>query len=93
MGAIAARELRSVLDLSETVLVLTLLACAQATDALGGPSNIPELLRIIYERIRVISPPMLLDRALDVEIAALVDAYRAGALGLEVPTFASAGVA
>ena len=83
MGTLATRELRTVLDLSEQVLVIGLLAAAQATDALDRQTDaaprapLPPNLRAAHAWVRSICPPMENDQRSDLMVGALLQAYRA----------------
>jgi len=80
MGALAARELRGVLDLAELVLAVGLLATAQATDLSGRRSELPPPLRPLYDAVRVLDPAAAGDRRHDPIIARCLAAYRTGEL-------------
>lgn len=78
MGSIAARDLRTNVELAETVLVISLLACAQAADARGGRGALPEPLRAVYDAVRTEVTRVTQDRRMDEDIGALLVAYRDG---------------
>jgi histidine ammonia-lyase len=80
MASIAARDLRDTLDLAETVLVISLLASAQAADARGGRDRLPEPLRSVYDAIRKEVPKVEDDRRMDLDIERVLLAYRDGRL-------------
>jgi phenylalanine ammonia-lyase len=78
MGTIAARRTRDVIRLTETVTAIHLLALCQAAD-LRGPERLG-LTRVIYERVRSVSPVLEDDRELEGDIAAVVRLLRSGEL-------------
>jgi histidine ammonia-lyase len=82
MGPIAARDLRSILDLAEHMLAISLLACAQATDATHRASQLPAPLRALYTAIRDTCPATVEDRRHDDLITRCLTRYRAGELPL-----------
>ncbi len=82
MGAIAARDLRSIQNLADHMLAISLLAAAQATDAANRLDALPPSLRAVYEGVRAVCPPTDHDRRHDVLIAACLASYQAGTLSL-----------
>jgi histidine ammonia-lyase len=80
MGAMAARELRALVDLAEHVLAACLLAAAQATDVSGRRAALPPPLRRLHEAIRALCPATDGDQPLDHSIARCLAAHRAGEL-------------
>jgi histidine ammonia-lyase len=78
MGTIASRDLRLNLELGETVLAISLLACAQAADARGGRASLPEPLRTVFGAVRELSPTLEEDRRMDQDIERVLVAYRDG---------------
>jgi histidine ammonia-lyase len=80
MGPIAARDLRSIQNLADHVLVIGLLAAAQATDATNRAGSLPEPLRALYDAIRTTCPATTEDRRHDELITRLLASYHAGAL-------------
>ena len=82
MGALAARELRGILDLAELVLAVGLLAAARATDLSGRGSELPPPLRPLCDAIRALDPAAAGDRPYDQIIARCLAAFRAGDLPL-----------
>src|SRR3954454_21648873 len=79
MGSIAARDCQRVLELSETVAVIELIALCQAVD-LRGPATCSEGSRRLHGAVRALVPRNDADRRQDVDITKLLEAYRAGAL-------------
>jgi histidine ammonia-lyase len=84
MGAIAARELRRVLDLSETVAAIHLLALAQAVD-LRGPEGCHVASQKMWAAVREVAAKHEVDRRMDHDIAALLERIRSDALPLPEP--------
>jgi len=82
MGTIAARDCRRILELSETVAVIVLLAACQALDLRGGGSRRSRALR---DAVRKEVPMLTEDRPQDRDIAAVLSLYRAGALPIGPP--------
>jgi histidine ammonia-lyase len=79
MGSIAARDCLRVLELTETVAVVELLALCQAVD-LRGVENCKRRSRELHAAIRALAPRNDGDRRMDVEIDAVLAAFRRGAL-------------
>ena len=82
MGAIAARDLRTIQNLADHMLAISLLAAAQATDAANRLDALPPSLRAVYDGVRAVCPPTDHDRRHDVLIAACLGSYQAGTLSL-----------
>jgi len=80
MGPIAARDLRTILNLAEHMLAISLLAAAQATDATDRAGELPAPLRGLYDAIRETCPATVEDRRHDELIASCLERFRAGAL-------------
>ncbi len=80
MGAIAARDLRGIQNLADHVLVIGMLAAAQATDATGRAVQLPAPLRALYDAIREICPVTREDRRHDELITRCLTGFHAGAL-------------
>ncbi len=80
MGSIAARDLRAIGELVDHVLAISMLACAQATDATGRAAELPAPLRELYDAIRQSCTATVEDRRHDESIAACLADYRAGKL-------------
>ena len=81
MGAISAREARRVLDLSETVAVIHLLALVQAMD-LRGLDRFGAPLLAMHAAVRARVPMNVEDRRMDLDIEAMLGALRADELPL-----------
>jgi histidine ammonia-lyase len=86
MGTIAARDARRILELSETVASILLLADCQAQELRGGASA-ESPTQALCDRVRRHIPPLDIDRRQDRDIEAVLALHRAGELGLD----ASAG--
>ncbi len=84
MGTIAARDCRRVLELSETVAVITLLAACQALDLRGGGSG-QRRGRALRDAVRKEVPMLTEDRRQDLDIAGVLALYRRGELPLDGP--------
>ncbi len=82
MGAIAARELRHIQSLADHMLAISLLACAQATDATGRADELPAPLKALYCAIRETCPATHEDRRHDELITRTVANFHAGSLPL-----------
>lgn len=89
MGAHAARDLGEILDLSESVLVIALLAACQGVDARNAARELPKRLSRVYERVRALVSTNTADRRQDVDLDKAITAYREGTLGLERGTNAN----
>jgi phenylalanine ammonia-lyase len=74
MGATAARATRDVVELTEKVAAIHLVALCQAAD-LRGPENLGRT-RSVYEAVREIVPFRDVDRAMADDIARVVDLLR-----------------
>jgi len=81
MGTISAREARRVLDLSETVAVIHLLALVQAMD-LRGLGRFGAPLLAMHAAVRERVPMNREDRRMDLDIEAMLEALRADELPL-----------
>jgi histidine ammonia-lyase len=79
MGTIAARECRRILDLTETVAVIALLAACQACDLRGSRAGSPRS-RALRDAVRKEVPQVVEDRRQDLDIERVLALYRAGAL-------------
>jgi histidine ammonia-lyase len=86
MGSIAARDCQRVLDLTETVAVIELLALCQGLDLRGGPSH-PRA-RALHGAVRAVAAHNDADRRQDGDIARVLDLHRAGALPAGTADFA-----
>lgn len=78
MGAIAARELRAIQNLADHMLIIALLAAAQATDATGRAAELPTSLRGLYAAIRTICAATDEDQRYDEIIGRCLAGYHAG---------------
>jgi histidine ammonia-lyase/phenylalanine ammonia-lyase len=79
MGSTAARQARDVVTLVEKVAAIHLLALCQAAD-LRGPEKLGVRTRLVYDRIRGVSPMLETDRPMADDIGAVVDLIRTGNL-------------
>jgi histidine ammonia-lyase len=79
MGTIAARDCREVLDLTETVAAIALLACCQAVD-LRGDEIASRRARALRDALRKSVPMLVEDRRQDLDIETVLGLYRAGEL-------------
>jgi histidine ammonia-lyase len=79
MGSIAARDCQRVLELTETVAVIELLALCQAVD-LRAPENCRGRSLTLHEAVRAHVARNDADRRQDVDIARLLRQYRGGHL-------------
>ncbi|MFI5315833.1 MAG: histidine ammonia-lyase [Myxococcota bacterium] len=80
MGSIAARESLRILDLTEGVAAIALLAVCQCVDLRGGARS--RATRRLHEAVRKHVPMLRADRRQDADIALVVDLVRAQALPL-----------
>jgi histidine ammonia-lyase len=81
MGTIAARDARRVLELSETIAAILLLADCQALELRGGvPAGSPT--RALCERVRKHVAPLDADRRQDHDIETVLALHRGRSLGL-----------
>ncbi len=81
MGSIAALDLCRVLDLTETVAAVLLIAAAQAVE-LRGLADAPGPIRELHAAIRLRVAMLQADRPLDRDIEAAIDLIRRGDLPL-----------
>jgi histidine ammonia-lyase len=79
MGTIAARDCREVLDLTETVAAIALLACCQAVD-LRGDEVASRRAHALRDALRKSVPMLVEDRRQDLDIEAVLGLYRGGEL-------------
>jgi len=79
MGTIAARDCLRILELTETVAAIVLLADCQAFDLRAAASAGPGSLRL-HERVRQDIPMVEHDRRQDLDIAQLLTLHRSGEL-------------
>ena len=87
MGTIAARDCLRVLELSETIAIVHLLALCQALDLRGLPARHARS-RTLHAAVRETSATHTADRAMDGEITALLARYRQGELPIGEIDFA-----
>jgi histidine ammonia-lyase len=81
MGTIAARDALRVLELTETVAVIALLAACQAAD-IRGPQTTRRRTQEVLDAVRAFVPVNLADRRQDRDIAAILEKLRADELPL-----------
>jgi histidine ammonia-lyase len=79
MGSIAARDCHRVLELTETVAIVELLALVQAVD-LRGVAGAKRRSRELHAAVRALAPRNDGDRRMDVDIAAVLALFRRGDL-------------
>jgi histidine ammonia-lyase len=79
MGTIAARDLRRVLELTETVISIHLLALCQAIDLRGGP-RAGTRAASMHAAVRAIAPTVEQDRPMDVDVRMVLSALLADEL-------------
>src|SRR3990172_88377 len=79
MGALAALKLRQIHDQVRTVIAIELLCAAQGLD-LRAPLQPARPLQRAHAAIRAVAPPVMVDRPLYEDIAAVVDLIGSGAL-------------
>jgi histidine ammonia-lyase len=79
MGTIAARDLRRILELTENVLSIHLLALCQAVELRGGPVRGARSASL-HAAVRSMVPTVERDRPMDADIRTVVSALRANAL-------------
>ena len=90
MGTIAARDALAVLDLAETAAAIHTLAIAQAVDLREGACHLRAT--ALHRSVRIVSPFVDGDRALDGDIEAVRQLWRAGQLdagSVEIADFRS----
>jgi histidine ammonia-lyase len=87
MGTIAARDCMRVLELSETVAIIHLMALCQALDLRGLPARHARG-RALHAAVRQTCAAHTEDRAMDLEISTLLERYRAGELPIGEIDFA-----
>jgi histidine ammonia-lyase len=79
MGTIAARDCRQILELTESVAAIVLLAVCQAVDLRGDEANAPRG-RALRDAVRKSVPLVEADRRQDLDIEAVLALYRRGEL-------------
>ena len=77
MATIAARDLKRIVELTEQVAAMMLLACCQAADLRGDDIQVSERSRRIHASIRQEVASLGPDRRMDVDIAAVLELMRA----------------
>lgn len=82
MSTIAARDLIRVLELSEQVAAIALLAGCQARDLRGVSGSRP--LDALHENVRAIVPGLVEDRRMDEDLARILDLVRSDGLALDL---------
>jgi histidine ammonia-lyase len=87
MGSIAARDCQRVLELTETVAAVELLALCQAVD-LRGPDACAPGSRQLHAAVRRLVSRNDADRRQDVDIVKVLETHRAGALPVGAADFA-----
>jgi histidine ammonia-lyase len=85
MGTIAARDLVRVLELTETVAAIVLLAGLQAVD-LRGPSDCGCRAVELHDSVRIVIPMVIDDRRQDRDIDYILDLLRRGELPIGAPS-------
>jgi len=83
MATIAARRTRDVVRLTEEVLACHLLALCQAADLRGA--ELLGMTRLVYERVREVSPPVTSDRELEDDVSAVAQLIRSRQLFRGLP--------
>jgi histidine ammonia-lyase len=81
MGTIAARDCRRILELSETVAAIVLLADCQALELRGDAAA--GRARELREMVRKTVPPLTVDRRQDLDIERVLALYRTGELRID----------
>lgn len=84
MGTIAARDCLRVVELTETVTAIGLLAACQGIDLRDGAPS-PGRARAIRDAVRRVVPALDVDRRQDHDIARVLALYRAGELPYDTP--------
>jgi histidine ammonia-lyase len=79
MGSLAALDLERVLDLSESVAAIHLLALTQAVE-LRGLDAVSEKVRVLHGRVREVAAPAVEDRPMDGDIRAVCGLIAEGRL-------------
>lgn len=79
MGTIAARDCLRIIELTETVAIIGLLAACQGVDLREG-SRCHQRARMLHRAVREHVPQNLADRRQDHDIAKLLHHYRSGSL-------------
>ncbi|MDX3537515.1 aromatic amino acid ammonia-lyase [Streptomyces sp. MB09-01] len=79
MAPIAARDARRIVELTEEVAAIHLLAACQALQLRGVDQMAPRT-KAVHALVRTVAPFVDADRRMDADIAAVVDLIRSGAL-------------
>jgi histidine ammonia-lyase len=83
MGSIAARDARSIVELTQNVAAIHLLAVCQALDLRGLQKASPQT-RAAHELVRSRVPFLDGDRRMDTDIEEIIDLIRSGELSKRV---------
>jgi len=83
MATAAARQAAEILELSERICAMHLLACCQAVE-LRGVEGLGRT-SLVWERVRAVSPFVELDRELDGDIERVAELIRSGELLQDIP--------
>jgi histidine ammonia-lyase/phenylalanine ammonia-lyase len=78
MATTAARQARDIVEIAERCAAMHLLACCQAAD-LRGADRLGRT-RVVYERVRAVSPRVDRDRELQADIGRVAELLRSGEL-------------
>jgi histidine ammonia-lyase len=84
MGTIAARDCLRIVELTETVAAILVLAAAQAVDLRGGDACAPRSVAL-HDAVRVHVPMLDADRRQDLDIERVVALHRGGRLPVPPP--------
>lgn len=82
-ATVAARQAAEILEITERICAMHVLACCQAVELRGADGL--GATRVIWERVRAVSPFVDLDRELDGDIERVAELIRSGELGGEAP--------
>ncbi|UHA72031.1 HAL/PAL/TAL family ammonia-lyase [Paenibacillus sp. 481] len=85
MGTIASRDARTIVELTQHVAAIHLIALCQALDLRGADKTSPQT-AVIYNMIREVTPFVDRDRPLDNDIQAVVELIRSGKLKKAIQT-------
>lgn len=88
MGTIAARDARSIVELTEHIAAIHLIACCQALGLRGVAGASPQT-RAAYDLVRTRVAPLSEDRCMDVDISAVVELIRDRAFSATLAEVAS----
>jgi histidine ammonia-lyase/phenylalanine ammonia-lyase len=84
MGAIAARDARTIVELAQNIAAIHLLACSQALE-LRGLDRCSPVTRSAVAAVRERVPFLDRDRYMDEDIAAVVEMIQAGSFSEVLP--------